>query len=95
MQLLIVVYDQGIDASVMELLSHLDLDGWTKQEDATGAGHTDPKMGDAIWPGLNNILWLELEDDHVEPVAKAFRHMQEAYRLQPGISLWSMPITAW
>lgn len=92
MKLLIVVYDQGIDETLMEHLETLDLPGWTKGYDLHGLGGQGLKLGDAVWPGQNNILYIELPDERVEGVVADFRRLQAGYRLKPGITLWSLPV---
>lgn len=92
MRLLIVVYDMGIDETLMERLEAIGVTHWTKTFNAHGEGHTGRKLGDQIWPGMNNLLYLQLEEDRVAEVAAAIRDLQEGYRLQPGIALWSLPV---
>jgi hypothetical protein len=92
MRLLIVVYDHGIDETLMERLEAAGVRHWTKTFDAHGEGESGRKMGDQIWPGMNNVLYLQLEDDRVREVAAAIRDLQEAYKLPPGITMWSVPV---
>ncbi|MBW3623491.1 MAG: hypothetical protein KY468_08785 [Armatimonadetes bacterium] len=94
MRLLIVVYDQGVDETLMERLGAMGVTHWTKTFNAHGEGDSGRKLGDAIWPGMNNLLYLQLEDDRVAEVAAAIRDLQESYRLQPGITIWSLPVEA-
>jgi hypothetical protein len=92
MRLLIVVYDQGMDETLMERLQAIGVRHWTKTFDAHGEGGQGRKMGDPVWPGLNNLLYLQLEEDRIAEVAAAIRDLQESYRLKPGITLWNLPV---
>jgi hypothetical protein len=94
MRLLIIAYDQGIDESLMERLEAVGVTHWTTSFDAHGEGHTGRKLGDPVWPGRNNLLYLQLEDDQVAEVVAAVRDLQAGYRLQPGITIWSLPVEA-
>ena len=94
MKLLIVVYDQGIDETIMEAVEELELPGWTKTYDAQGAGGQGRKLGDMVWPGRNNMLYVQLPDDRVDPVVRKLREIQAAFRLKPGITIWSLPVEA-
>ena len=92
MRLLIVVYDQGMDETLMERLEAVGVHHWTKTFDAHGEGNTGRKLGDQVWPGSNNLLYLQLEEDRVAEVVAAIRDLQAGYRLQPGITLWNLPV---
>ena len=87
MKQLTVIYDSGIDESVMELLDGLNLAGFTKLFGAHGNGGTGRKLGSPIFPGENNVLLLLLPDEQVPTVTDALYRLQATYRLKPGLTL--------
>jgi hypothetical protein len=92
MRLLIVVYDQGIDETLMDHIQDLELPGWTKTQNAHGIGGAGYKLGDSIWPGQNNMLYIQIPDERTEEVVQAIKEVQNSYRLKPGITIWSLPV---
>ena len=91
--LLTVLYDQGMDERVMETLDRLKVPGWTKVFGAHGYGGTGLKQESPIWPGTVHILYLALEAEQIEEVIAALRALQRSYRRNPGLTLWTQPIT--
>lgn len=87
MKQLTVIYDAGIDESIMELVEGLNLDGYTKVFGAFGAGGTGQKLNNPVFPGLNNLLLLLLPEEAVRTVTDALYRLQATYRLKPGVTL--------
>jgi hypothetical protein len=87
MKQLTVIYDAGIDESVMELLDGLNVPGFTKLYGAHGSGGTGRKLASPVFPGENNVLLLLLPDEAVPAVADALYRLQATYRLRPGLTL--------
>ena len=87
MKLLTVIYDAGIEESVIELVEGLDLPGFTQLFGAHGAGGTGRKLNNPVFPGVNNLLLLLLPDEAVRTVTNAFYRLQATYRLKPGLTL--------
>jgi hypothetical protein len=87
MKQLTVIYDAGIDESVMELIEGLKLPGYTKLFGAHGAGGCGLKLNTPVFPGVNNLLLLLLPDEKVRTVTDALYRLQATYRLKPGMTL--------
>jgi hypothetical protein len=87
MKQLTVIYDAGIDESVMDLIEGLNLPGYTKLFGAHGAGGTGQKLNNPVFPGVNNLLLLLLPEEDVRPVTDALYRLQATYRLKPGVTL--------
>lgn len=52
---------------------------YTKLEGAMGAGNTDPKLGDSIWPQLNVMFILYVEDSFVAKIGEIMKKLHEMY----------------
>lgn len=87
MKLLTVIYDAGVDESVMELVEGLNLPGYTRLSDAHGVGGSGRKLNNPVFPGVNTVLLLLLPDEQVRRVTDALYRLQATYRLKPGMTL--------
>lgn len=92
MKLLMIVYDSGIEEDMTQLLDELNLSGWTKTFGAHGHGGTGTKLGDPIWPGTNNVLYIALPGEEVARVLAALTELQSTYRRKPGITPFVLPL---
>lgn len=52
---------------------------YTKLEGVMGAGNTDPKHGDSIWPQLNVMFILYVEDSFVAKIGEIMKKLHEMY----------------
>ena len=70
MKMFLVIYSREADEVVLNAFKEAGIPGYTKMEDVCGMGTvTEPKLGTHIWPGMNNILFVALED-HKTPKVK-------------------------
>ncbi len=92
MKLVVIIYDSGIDESLMDLLQELRVPGYTKVFDAHGEGGRGKKFNSPVFPGTNNVLYVALPDEQVAPTAQRVRALQSSFRLKPGISIYVMPM---
>ena len=92
MKLLTIIYDSGVDESMLQLLEGLEVPGYTRITDLHGLGGRGPKQLNPIYPGSNNLLLVSLPDEDVERVRNAIRRFQASFRLKPGITLLCQPV---
>ncbi len=52
---------------------------YTKIDAVMGAGNTNPKLGDAIWPQLNVLFIIYIEDKYVPAISKVMKKLHEMY----------------
>ncbi len=91
--LLTVVYDSGMEMRVTETLEELGVPGWTKVFGGHGFGGRGYKLDTPIWPGTVNLLTLALPEAEAETVIARMRTLQQSYRRNPGMTIWTQPIT--
>ncbi len=61
-KMVMVVYNEAIDAEVTELLGSCALKNYTKVMGVFGKGEASgTHLGNDIWPGRNNILYVACE----------------------------------
>jgi hypothetical protein len=63
MKMVMVCYNEAVDAEVMEVLRACALKNYTKVMGVFGSGEASGiHLGNDIWPGKNNILYVACED---------------------------------
>jgi hypothetical protein len=92
MKLLMIIYDSGIEEDLVALTKELDLPGWTRVFGAQGQGGAGTKLGDPIWPGTNNVLYVGLPDERVAGVCAALEALKGTFRRNPGITVFVLPL---
>jgi nitrogen regulatory protein PII len=76
-KLILVSYSADIESSVNDLLSRRGIKNYTKWTNVQGRGvSSGPHLGNDIWPALNNVLAVVVEDGGVEPVLSGIRKMR-------------------
>jgi len=94
LKLAVVIYEAGIDDSMMDLLRRLGLPGWTKLEGATGFGHKGPREGSPIWPGTNHVLFLVLDEPTLLAFLDALELLKGEYLRPPAVFAFVVPVEA-
>ncbi len=82
--MVLIIHDRAIDEEVGDLLSALDLQYYTKWKDVVGVGEKDPHLGDHVWPGLNNVTMVVVEERKEERLMKSVKALQAAF---PSVGL--------
>jgi hypothetical protein len=80
MKLLIIVYSDALDETIMMAFKEADVKGYTKWKETFGEGNeTEPKLGTHYWPGRNNVLAVVLEDEKVPIITDIIRGLKSKY----------------
>jgi len=76
-KLILLSYGADVESSVNDLLSRRGVKNYTKWTNVQGRGVSGgPHLGNDMWPKLNNVLAIVVEDDGVEPVLSGVRKMR-------------------
>lgn len=63
-KMVMVSYNEAIDAEVMEALANCGLENYTKIQGTFGKGkNSGTHLGNDVWPGRNNILYVSCEEE--------------------------------
>jgi hypothetical protein len=63
-KMVMICYNEAMDMEVMEALGHCVVKNYTKITNTFGKGTTSgTHLGDDIWPGLNNILYVACSEN--------------------------------
>jgi len=92
MKMAMIVYNEALDAEVMEVLSHCGLKNYTKTTGVFGRGTASgTHLGNDIWPGRNNILQVACEEKQAQEMLNCVRSLRK--KLGPeGIKAFILPI---
>ena len=55
---------------------------FTKLSGVTGAGFSNPKLGDAVWPQLNEMLIVYCSKDEAEKIIELAEQIREKYPME-------------
>jgi hypothetical protein len=80
MKMLIIVYSDALDETMMISFKEAHVQGYTKWKETFGEGNeTEPKLGTHYWPGRNNILAVVLEDEKVPVITGIIKELKAKY----------------
>ena len=89
--LVILIVDQGVEPDVMQALAEMGLNHFTKFSDISGAGETGRREGDPVWPGLNTVLLLVMENEKIQPLVDRCHAIRDSYPITPGMKFIVVP----
>lgn len=76
--MVMVAYNEAIDSEVMEILEGCGLKNYTKIMGVYGSGEASGiHLGNDIWPGRNNILYICCEDTRVQKILSEVKDLRK------------------
>lgn len=92
MKMVMVVYNEAIDIEVMELLESCALKGYTQIKSVYGCGRASgTHLGNDIWPGRNNLLYLACEEKEARQFLSCVRELRKKIGKE-GIKAFILPL---
>ncbi len=92
MKMLFIVYSREADEVILAALKRSGMQGYTKVKDVYGeGGETEPKLGSHIWPGINNALFVAVEDEDVKKSLDLVRQLKKDHP-RTGLKAFVLPI---
>ena len=90
-----VVYNDYVNPQVMNMLSALSIDYYTRWEHVKGKGHgTEPHIGEGTYASTNAVLMIGFEDE--APLAALIQSIttanEKARRADERIRLFQVPL---
>lgn len=94
MRMVMLCYNEAIDDEVMELLDECALSNYTKAMGVFGKGKSSgTHLGNDIWPGRNNILYIACDDQAAQRLLDRVRALRSEYR-EEGIKAFCWKLDA-
>jgi len=92
MKMLMIVYNEALDNEVMEILENCVMKNYTKVSQVFGRGASSgTHLGNDIWPGLNNILYVVCEEAQAKEMLSGVRILKSKVGHE-GVKAFVLPI---
>ena len=92
MKMIMIAYNEAIDAEVMEVLKNCGLKNYTKLTDVFGSGATSGiHEGNDIWPGRNNLLYVACEERAAQQLLIYVKELRKKLGKE-GIKAFVLPV---
>lgn len=77
MKAIFIAYDQAHQENVMEVLSRMNVKGYTMFEQVMGAGTKtgDPHLGSHAWPTMNSSILTIVPDERVDTLLERLHEL--------------------
>ncbi|MEN6302687.1 MAG: PG0541 family transporter-associated protein, partial [Armatimonadia bacterium] len=79
--------DQSVEPAVMDTLQQQGVGDFTLWGDCHGAGTTGIRQGNPIWPGLNTVVMVVMEETQVEPLRQELHALRDTFAITPGLKM--------
>ncbi|MDD5565715.1 MAG: hypothetical protein PHG31_02320 [Candidatus Omnitrophica bacterium] len=91
-KMVLLVYNEAIDAEVMEVLEGCTMKNYTKITGVFGRGSTSgTHLGNDIWPGRNNILYVACAEQQAVRMLSCVKELRKQLGRE-GIKAFLLPI---
>ena len=92
MKMVMVSYNEAIDAELMEALANCGVENYTKIMGTFGKGATSgTHLGNDIWPGRNNILYIACEEKQAQQILSCIKELRKKLGKE-GIKAFVFPV---
>ena len=86
-------FAQSIEEDIMEAFTMKKVGyHYSKIENVTGKGYSNPKLGDAIWPQVNEMLIVICPSTEAEKIYAIVKDIRKKYPIE-GIACFSSEVT--
>lgn len=91
-KMVMITYNEAIDAEVMELLGQRELKSYTKIVSTFGSGRASgTHLGNDIWPGKNNILYVACSEKESKELISYVKTLRKKLGKE-GVKAFILPI---
>ena len=95
MKMVMVSYNEAVEAEVLEVLNGCGLQNYTKLTGVFGKGETSgTHLGNDIWPGRNNLLYIACEEQEAKKLVSCVKELRKTLAKE-GVKafVWSLEET--
>ncbi|MBF0384460.1 MAG: hypothetical protein HQL27_01175 [Candidatus Omnitrophica bacterium] len=91
-KMVMITYNESIDAEVMEALEISGLSSYTKIPGVLGKGNlSGTHLGTDVWPGKNNILYIACEEREARQLLTSVRSLRKEIGKE-GLKAFVLPL---
>ena len=92
MKMVMVTYNEAVDDEVMEIVNGCGPQNYSKIRRTFGKGtNSKTHMGNDVWPGLNNILYIACEDAQADQIIIGIDNLRKSLSKE-GVKAFVMPL---
>ena len=92
LKMVMIVYNEAVDNEMFEVLERCTMKNYTKVTGVFGRGTTSgTHMGDDIWPGRNNILYVTCEAKQAQQMLSCVKELRSKLGSE-GIKAFVLPV---
>ena len=75
-----IIFSQAVEEDFFDAFREKQVAyNYTKISNITGAGFSNPKMGDAVWPQLNQMFIIYCDKEEVSKIVEIVEELRKAY----------------
>lgn len=91
-KMVMIVYNEALDDEVMEVLNKCASNNYTKVTGVSGKGNASgTHLGNDIWPGRNNILYIACEEKEAKELLSAVSSLRKNLGKE-GVKAFVLPL---
>jgi len=91
-KLVIICYNVAIHEEALEILKEVGIQSYTRFEEVQGVGKlSGPHLGTHIWPVVNSVLVVAVEDDKKTQLIERIKELRKKLGKE-GIKAFVLPI---
>ncbi len=92
LKMVMIVYNEALDLEIMEILEFCQARNYTKHMGVYGrGGSSGTHLGNDIWPGKNNILYVACPQDQARMILSQVKKLREKFSRE-GIKGFILPL---
>ena len=92
MKMVMVIYNEAIDAEVMQALDGCGIKNYSKINSTFGSGNTSGiHEGNDVWPGKNNILYIACEESNSQKLLSSIQELRKTLGKE-GVKAFLLPL---
>jgi hypothetical protein len=85
-----IIFSQSVEEDILTALKDVPAAQFFSLIPGTrGKGYTNPKMGDTVWPEVNEIMIIYCDENSVEPIKERIGRVKDRYPRE-GIAAFVM-----
>lgn len=82
-----IIAETGTDLQIRKLLKRLELEHYTFFEQIKGAGETGRKDGDAVFPGINNVMIVAMNESKLPALLEGLHKIRDSFIIKIGMKV--------
>lgn len=91
MKMVMIIYTQALDDEVLDLVKNVKASGYTKFNDITGEGASDPHLGTKIWAATNSMVMVAVTATQLKDLKKQGKELAETFKGE-GLRMFVLPM---